>query len=136
MEAYLCFTIDTHGIDEDKFQQIMTNLVDNAAKYSEAGKTVTVSTSIIANEISIKVQDEGVGIKSEDFDKLFKKFSRLENHLTSKTQGNGLGLYITKELVEKMNGKISFSSSSKGTIFEVLFPFYNEEEALRCSQMS
>ena len=135
-ELKLMPNLPTALLDEDKFQQIMTNLVDNAAKYSEAGKTVTVSTSIIANEISIKVQDEGVGIKSEDFDKLFKKFSRLENHLTSKTQGNGLGLYITKELVEKMNGKISFSSSSKGTIFEVLFPFYNEEEALRCSQMS
>ena len=86
--------------------------------------------------ICIKVQDEGVGIKQEDYDKLFKKFSRLENHLTSKTQGNGLGLYITKQLVEKMNGEISFTSSEKGTTFEVVFPFYNEEDALKCSQTS
>ena len=128
--------LPTALLDEDKFQQIMMNLIDNAAKYSDSGKTVTVSTSVAANEISIKVQDEGVGIKPEDYNKVFKKFSRLENHLTSKTQGNGLGLYITKELVEKMNGKISFSSSHNGTIFEVLFPFYNEEEALKCSQMS
>lgn len=128
--------LPTALLDEDKFQQIMMNLIDNAAKYSDSGKTVTVSTSVAVNEISIKVQDEGVGIKPEDYNKVFKKFSRLENHLTSKTQGNGLGLYITKELVEKMNGKISFYSSHNGTIFEVLFPFYNEEEALKCSQMS
>ena len=123
-------------LDEDKFQQIMTNLIDNGAKYSEIGKTVTIETSIAEDMISIKVQDEGVGIKEEDYDKLFKKFSRLENHLTSKTQGNGLGLYITKELVEKMNGKISFSSSANGTVFEVEFPLYNQEDALKCFQMS
>ena len=132
----LMTNLPTALLDEDKFQQIMMNLIDNAAKYSDSGKTVTVSTSVAVNEISIKVQDEGVGIKPEDYNKVFKKFSRLENHLTSKTQGNGLGLYITKELVEKMNGKISFYSSHNGTIFEVLFPFYNEEEALKCSQMS
>ena len=114
----------------------ITNPDDNGAKYSEIGKTVTIETSIAEDMISIKVQDEGVGIKEEDYDKLFKKFSRLENYLTSKTQGNGLGLYITKELVEKMNGKISFSSSANGTVFEVKFPLYNQEDALKCFQMS
>ena len=128
--------LPTAFLDEDKFQQIMTNLIDNAAKYSEEGKTVTINTEIFENNICIKVKDEGVGIKEEDYDKLFKKFSRLENHLTSKTQGNGLGLYITKELVEKMNGKISFSSSANGTVFEVKFPLYNQEDALKCFQMS
>ena len=68
---------------------------------------------------------------------VFQKFSRLENHLTSKTQGNGLGLFITKELVEKMGGKISFESEvGKGTTFVVEFPLYNPEEVMRCSQMS
>lgn len=124
-------------LDEDKFQQIMTNLIDNAAKYSEPGSTVTVSTGIAGENVFIRVQDCGVGIKQEDYDKIFKRFSRLENHLTSKTQGNGLGLYITKKLTEKMNGKISFTSKeNEGTIFEIQFPFYNQEDALKCSQMS
>ena len=122
-------------LDEDKFQQIMTNLIDNAAKYSEA--EVIVSTAIQNEKAVIKVHDFGVGIKSEDFPKVFQKFSRLENHLTSKTQGNGLGLFITKELVEKMGGKISFESEvGKGTTFVVEFPLYNQEEVMRCSQMS
>ena len=124
-------------LDEDKFEQIMTNLIDNAAKYSENGKTVTVSTMPDGNLILIKVKDEGVGIKKEDYGKIFKKFSRLENHLTSTTQGNGLGLYITKQLVEKMNGKIEFESKEgEGTTFLVKVPIYNQEEALRCSRMS
>ncbi len=135
-EINLMPTLPPALLDEDKFQQIMTNLVDNASKYSEEGKKVTISTEICKNMICIKVKDEGVGIKAEDYDKIFKKFSRLENHLTSKTQGNGLGLYITKQLVEKMNGHITFTSSKEGTIFEIVFPFYNEEDVLRCSQTS
>ena len=124
-------------LDEDKFQQILTNLIDNAAKYSTDGKTVTISTELVENFVEIKITDEGVGIKQEDFDKVFKKFSRLENHLTSTTQGNGLGLYITKQLVENMGGQISFTSEiNKGTIFRLLMPVYNQEEVLRCSHKS
>ncbi len=124
-------------LDEDKFQQIVTNLIDNAGKYSGEGKNITITTEVEGNFVSIKVKDEGVGIKKEDSDKLFKKFSRIENHLTSKTQGNGLGLYITKHLVEKMGGQISFTSEiDKGTEFKVTFPVYDTEEALKCSQKS
>jgi signal transduction histidine kinase len=124
-------------LDDDKFQQIMTNLIDNAGKYSEDGSTITISTDTKGESIIIKVKDEGVGIRQEDGDKLFKKFSRIENHLTSKTQGNGLGLYITKQLVESMNGSITFESEeNKGTVFIVTFPVFNEEEALKCSQKS
>lgn len=124
-------------LDEDKFQQIMTNLIDNAAKYSDSGKTVTIFTGLEGNSIVIKVKDEGVGIKKEDYGKVFKKFSRLENHLTSTTQGNGLGLYITKQLVEKMNGEVGFKSEEGlGTTFWIKVPIYNQEEALRCSRLS
>lgn len=123
--------------DEDKLQQVITNLIDNGGKYSEDGTTVTISTEVKGDFVVIKVSDEGVGIKKEDFDKLFKKFSRLENHLTSKTQGNGLGLYITKQIVKNMGGKILFSSQEgKGTVFEVQIPIYNEEDALKCCQKS
>ena len=134
-ELYL--SLPPARLDEDKFQQIMTNLIDNAAKYSPSGSTVKISTKIQQNKILISVQDKGVGIKKEDFEKVFKKFSRLENHLTSKTQGNGLGLYITKELTEKMGGTIYFESEEgKGTTFFVSFPFYNAEVAVKCSQQS
>ena len=124
-------------LDDDKLQQIMTNLIDNGCKYSPEGSILTISTETKGENVVIKVKDEGVGIKAEDKDKLFKKFSRIENHLTSKTQGNGLGLYITKQLVEKMQGSITCESEeNKGTTFVVSFPVYSEEEVLKCSQKS
>lgn len=124
-------------LDEDKIQQVLTNLIDNASKYSEEGTTVTITTGTSDGKVFIRVNDEGVGIKEEDIPKLFQKFSRLENHLTSKTQGNGLGLYITKQITEKMNGEIKLESKEgEGTTFEVRFNVYNEEEALKCSQKS
>ena len=125
-------------LDEDKFQQIMTNLIDNACKYTEVGKEISITTAFAdSDNILIKVKDCGIGIKKEDFHKVFDKFTRLENHLTSKTQGNGLGLYITKNLVELMQGEIGLSDGIQdGTEFWAKFPIYNQEEVLRCSQQS
>lgn len=125
-------------LDEEKFQQIMTNLIDNACKYSELGSAVEVSTAFAdSDNILISVKDSGVGIKEENFHKVFDKFVRLENHLTSKTQGNGLGLYITKNLVESMFGEICLESEpDKGTTFNLKFPIYSQEDVLKCSQQS
>lgn len=124
-------------LDEDKFQQIMINLIDNAGKYSPDETTITITTKIDKDDILISVKDEGVGINPENLDKIFDKFVRLENHLTSKAQGNGLGLYITKNLTESMHGTIKAESTSgKGTTFLVRFPVYNSEEALKCSLQS
>lgn len=124
--------------DKDKFQQIMTNLIENAAKYSDENSTITIQTGFCQNceYVSIKVTDKGVGIKEEDYDKIFNKFSRIDNPLTRKVQGSGLGLYITKNLVEKMGGKISVSSKNNLTTFEVLMPSANIERQARvkCSQ--
>ena len=84
-------------LDEDKFQQILTNLLDNACKYSEENSEVTITTSFAdSDNVLISIKDRGVGVRAEDIEKIFDKFVRLESHLTSKTQGNGLGLYITK----------------------------------------
>ena len=116
-------------VDVDKFQQIMTNLIENAAKYSNDNTKIIVKTdfSCCPDYISVKVIDEGIGINPDDFDKIFTKFSRIDNPLTRKVQGSGLGLYITKVLVEKMNGQIRVESKDGTTIFEVLIPVENLE---------
>lgn len=115
--------------DIDKFQQIMINLIENAAKYSNAGTKITIKTDFCCCQdyISIKVIDEGIGINEEDFAKIFTKFSRIDNPLTRKVQGSGLGLYITKTLVEKMGGKITVQSKDGQTTFELLMPAENLE---------
>ena len=125
-------------LDEERFQQIMTNLVENACKYSPNNSKVIIQGDFSDkknNYFSIKIIDEGIGIPEEYGEKIFEKFARLDNPLTRSVQGNGLGLYITKKLIESMNGDIKFSNNEKGTTFEITLPFYNPEEQI-CSAIS
>ncbi len=117
-------------VDTDKFQQIMLNLLDNASKYSPDGKSIwiKVSQDFDNNTLVISVKDEGIGIPKEDIDKIFNKFSRIDSPLTRKIQGNGLGLFITKTLVEKMDGQIKVQSSDKGSEFTVIFKAAGPED--------
>ena len=87
------------------------------------------------NYFSLKVIDNGIGISQEDKSRIFEKFARIDNPLTRSVQGNGLGLYITKTLVEQMNGEIDFESTDNGTTFEVILPLYNPEGQI-CSAIS
>lgn len=130
-------------VDRDKFQQIMTNLIENSAKYSSGDNVTKIDTGVFDNSVVIKISNVGIGIAPTDYDKIFTKFSRIDNPLTRKVQGSGLGLYITKNLVEKMDGKIDVESipkndgSNLATItFTVSFPIRTIEEQARikCSQ--
>lgn len=130
-------------VDRDKFQQIMTNLIENSAKYSSGDNVTRIDTSVLDNSVRIRVSNVGIGIEASDYDKIFTKFSRIDNPLTRKVQGSGLGLYITKSLVEMMDGKITVESNPKNdgsnlaTItFTVSFPIRTIEEQARikCSQ--
>ncbi len=76
------------------------------------------------------IQDVGAGIAPEDADKIFDKFYRVDNFLTSKTQGSGLGLYIAQNLANKMGGKIELESA-KGTKFMVYLPMFEIEKLTR-----
>lgn len=113
--------------DKDKFQQIMTNLIENAGKYGDDNSTITVKAHLNNDFVSIKVINNGIEIAESDYEKIFTKFSRIDNPLTRKVQGSGLGLYITKNLTEKMGGKINVSSKNHETTFEVLMPCANIE---------
>ena len=116
--------------DNDKFQQVMTNLIENGAKYSFENTEIIVDLSVKGDFVSIKITDKGHEISPDNYDKIFEKFSRLDNPLTREVQGNGLGLYITKNLTEGMNGKISVKSENNETTFEVMLPIYSIERGL------
>ena len=109
--------------DSTKLFQILLNLLTNAIKYTEVGKVVLSikgEPRLGHENLKIKVSDTGYGIKKEDFDKLFEKFSRLESATQNEIEGTGLGLVITKRYVELMGGKIWFESEYKvGTTFYV-----------------
>ena len=131
-EVNVVKNLPTILVDVDKFQQIMTNLIENGAKYSFENTKIVIDLALKREFVSVKVTDNGFEISDDDYDKIFEKFSRLDNPLTRQVQGNGLGLFITKNLVEKMGGKISVLSKDNFTTFEVLFPIYNIERQAEC----
>ena len=123
-------------VDKDKFQQIMTNLMENAAKYGDEGSVIEVRAVYVPENVCIEVINSGIEIPKEDYEKIFTKFSRIDNPLTRKVQGSGLGLYITKSPVEKMGGKIFVTSGNGITKFSVSMPAGNIERQARekCKQ--
>lgn len=109
-------------IDSFNFHSIISNLIENAAKYSAKNSTIKIILKKVSHNILFLVQDEGVGIVDEEKEKIFYKFYRIGNEETRNTKGTGLGLYIVKQLVEKHNGKISVKNNMpKGSIFEIAF---------------
>jgi len=108
--------------DKDKITHVITNLVMNAIKFTEKG-SVTINTFRNNNTVKLEVRDTGIGIKESDMPKLFQKFSQLDKGLERKTGGSGLGLVISKEIVEKHGGRIgSESKPGEGSTFYFLLP--------------
>lgn len=109
--------------DKTKVFQILLNLLSNAVKYTEVGRiTLNIKSEIINNKavLNFKISDTGFGIKKEDYDKIFEKFSRLDSATEKEIEGTGLGLVITKKLVNLMNGNIWFESEyGAGTNFYI-----------------
>lgn len=117
--------------DADRLEQILTNLVDNAIKYSPADTTVTISAKGIQGTpelVEFSVADQGVGIPEEHLPQVFSKFGRLDNPLVRQTEGTGLGLYITRSLVLALGGQITVESVPGGTTFTVRLPAATPEQ--------
>ena len=107
------------AIDAKRFQQIMSNLISNAAKFSKADGIIHITCCLQGQEVVISVMDHGMGIPYEFQKRIFQKFARSN----SDKPGTGLGLNITKTMVEKMGGKIWFhSEEDHGTTFCLSFP--------------
>ena len=117
--------------DTDKVHEILLNLIGNAMKFSYPGGTIVVSFFTDGENVEISIKDGGVGISKDDLSKLFHKFSRLDNSYTSVSTsgGTGLGLYISKSLVELMHGVIRVSSEglNKGATFTFSLPIASRE---------
>ncbi len=110
--------------DTEYIRMALGNIIDNASKYTPVGKKITVSVTATKNStVTITITDEGVGIDAADMTKLFKKFSRIDNPLSVKVGGTGLGLYWSNEVVELHTGTIEVESVvGKGTSFIVQLP--------------
>ena len=109
--------------DPDKLRQVLTNLVDNAVKYSPDGGSVRVGLTQSGNCIRFRIEDQGLGIPPAEQGRIFEKFFRLDPNLTRGVGGTGLGLYISRELVHRMHGRIWVASDGRrGSTFTVELP--------------
>ena len=105
---------------------ILENLLSNAIKYTPEGGKVTLSASIEGKTAQILVSDTGIGIPKAEIKNIFKSFFRASNAVNSQEMGSGLGLMLTRQLVEKLGGKLTFvSEEGKGTTFHVVLPLGN-----------
>jgi signal transduction histidine kinase len=112
--------------DVDRLKEVLTNLISNAIKYTPQGGEVVVEVANEGDFAKVTVSDNGIGISPEAQKHLFEKFYRVENEKTKVIKGSGLGLFITKNLVEKMGGEIGFTSQlGKGTDFYFKLSRYN-----------
>lgn len=117
------------AVDKNKIERIVLNLLSNAIKYSKDIGIIEVKIDIHKNNIVLTVEDNGVGIEEKNIDKIFDRFVRLDDSLTRKNEGTGIGLSIVKAFVECHNGSIKVDSEKNvGTKFIINIPIVIKEE--------
>ncbi len=109
--------------DRDRVEEVLTNLIENAGKYSSEGTEIRIETQIREDRMIISITDQGEGIASEELAKLFNKFTRVERGDARQTYGYGLGLYISRKYVEAMGGQLwAESEPGRGSTFSFSLP--------------
>lgn len=115
-------THNTISADPIKLAEVFENLLSNAVKYNKEGGSVTITSSVLHNQVTFQFKDTGVGIDEAEQSKVFTKFFRSETPEVRQRPGTGLGLFVVRMLVEKMGGKISFESiKDVGSTFTLQF---------------
>lgn len=123
-------------VDMDFLQEIMNNLIENAVKYTDAGGEIWVGARNDGDNVLINVTDTGMGISPDNLTHIFQKFYRVDNSTTRTIGGTGLGLYIVKERVEAMGGRVwAESAFGEGSTFYVSLPRISQEEYERQKQV-
>ncbi len=119
---------DRRGLDE-----VFTNLITNAIKYSPPGGSISISAKVENNYLVIRVSDTGFGIPEEDLERIFVRFYRVKDSQTREIHGTGLGLAIVKSIIEAHHGRIKVESRlGEGTTFTVILPFAKSAECKGC----
>jgi PAS domain S-box-containing protein len=123
VERRIAEALDQVTLDRQKFIQVLYNLLSNALKFSDEGASVRVSARQRDGSLELSVRDTGIGIRPEDREKLFVEFQQLDAGSTRRFEGTGLGLALTKKLVEVQGGSIGVESErGQGSTFTVLLP--------------
>ncbi|MCO5142451.1 MAG: ATP-binding protein [Oligoflexia bacterium] len=107
--------------------QVVSNMIDNAIKYSPEGSTIVIQSKEVKDYVEIMVSDNGTGLSNKELDQLFTKFYRGESHPGDQTKGSGLGLYLSKYFIELHKGSVeAISEKGKGSRFTIKLPIKEE----------
>jgi two-component system sensor histidine kinase VicK len=118
-------------VDPDRLREVITNLFDNAVKYTDIGK-ITIGITGNADVVQFSITDTGHGIPKADIPHMFQKFYRVDNSATRTIGGTGLGLFICRKIVELYGGKIWVESEeNKGSTFYINLPRLDTKQALQ-----
>lgn len=117
--------------DEVHVTNLISNLIDNAVKYSNDNLVLRVSTANVNDSLQIKIEDNGIGMSKESLKKIFEKFYRAHTGNVHNVKGFGLGLSYVKTIIDAHNGKIKVDSVlGKGTVFTIELPLQTKEEVV------
>jgi two-component system sensor histidine kinase VicK len=117
------------AIDARRIEQVVTNLLENAIKYSQDGGRISVSVEEDHSMILVSVADQGIGIPQDEIGLIFDRFYRVQNSRSYETGGSGLGLAICRGIVEAHGGQIWVESDTgKGSVFTFSIPITRVEE--------
>jgi len=118
------------NVDRTAITQAMTNLIDNAIKYSGESKTIEVQAFVQDQDLIVAVQDFGIGINKEELDKVFERFYRGGDELTRTVKGSGLGLTLVKQVAEAHQGTVDVQSEpGRGSTFSIRLPIQLREDS-------
>lgn len=121
--------LDAVTLDQHKFKQVLYNLLSNAVKFSDEGGQVDIhARRLDPHRLEVQVRDTGIGIKTEDISRLFTEFEQLDSGTARRFEGTGLGLALTKKIIEFQGGRIGVQSEpGEGSVFTVILPVMTGE---------
>jgi signal transduction histidine kinase len=122
--------LDAVTLDQHKFKQVLYNLLSNAVKFTDDGGKVGIhARRLDTHQLEVRVRDTGIGIKAEDIKRLFTEFEQLDAGTARRFEGTGLGLALTKKIVEFQGGHITVESEhGQGSVFSVVLPLTTAEK--------
>jgi two-component system sensor histidine kinase KdpD len=125
VHVHIAETVPMLMLDFVLTEQIIANLLDNAAKYSAPGTSIEIAVTDLAGEVQVQVRDEGTGVAPEDAERIFERFFRVES-ADRRPAGTGLGLAICRGFVEAMGGAIGVANRTPGPGAEFTVRFSNQ----------
>lgn len=113
----------TLSLDKKWTAEALFNILDNAVKYSPEGTSVLIRIQTLHSFVRVEIEDQGIGIPKEEYNKIFKRFYRGQNSVVQKSDGSGVGLYLSRKILEDQGGTLSVKAAKKqGSVFVVQLP--------------